>query len=93
MSQGRQPQSPEQETLARTRRIETRVTQIAMALGVATQAQKPEFNPVTSSVRVPSVHSSLRELLDSIPKEWKKPVRLYIGGDDLFVEVRRTATD
>lgn len=78
------------EILARTRRTETRVTQIAVALGVTTQAQRPEFNPIKSRVVVPSVHSSLREILDSIPKDWKNPVEVYIG-DELLTTVQRTA--
>jgi len=90
MGQGKP--SDTQEILSRSRRIETRLTQLMIRLGVDTTAQKPEFDPVTSSVRVPSVHSSLHELLDSVPKEWKKPVRVCIG-DDLLVVVQRTGAD
>ena len=92
MSNGRL-QSPESEILARVRRTETRVTQLCLAAGISTQAQKPEFNPAKSRVLVPSRHTTLQELLASIPKDWKNPVEVYIGSELLVTVHAATSGD
>lgn len=74
------------EQLNRTRRIETRVTQIALALGIRTDAQHPEFEVIAGhgTLTLPSLHSSMREILDNIPKTWDGPVKVFIGDEPLI---------
>lgn len=77
------------ETLSRVRRTETRVTSIAVALGVHTGAQKPEFQPAKSGeparIIAPSKHSSLNEIVDSVPKNHCGPVKVFVGEDPIAV--------
>ena len=80
------------EDTKRLRRIETRVTQLAIALGIPTRAQKPAFDPEKASVVVPSMHSSLQEILDSIPEGWHRPVTVRIGGRNVL-DVRVPGTE
>ena len=81
------------EDTKRLRRIETRVTQLAIALGIPTRAQKPVFNPDKASVVVPSMHSSLQEILDSIPVDWHRPVTVSIKGRGVLdVQLPRIST-
>lgn len=68
---------PEVETLQRTRRIETRLTQLMIGLGIHTDAQKPVFDDGT--LLAPSVHSSLKEIIDSVPADWQGPIRVFVG--------------
>jgi len=73
-----------EEFMARVRRIETRVTQVAIGLGVHTGAQKPEFTPNNvggGRIQLPSPHSSVKELLDSLPLDSLGPVEVYVGND------------
>lgn len=79
------PETVEEEILSRTRRIETRLTQFMIGMGVHTQGQKPSFDQASSQVRIPSMHSSLQELLDSIPQGWQGPIRVCIGDKQLAV--------
>lgn len=72
-------QSPLDETLARTRRIETRLTQLMIGLGIGTKAEKPVFDSRDGTTQIPSMHSSLQEILDNIPEGWQGPVGVYIG--------------
>jgi hypothetical protein len=79
---------PAIETLTRTRRIETRLTALMIGLGIDTQAQKPEFvrpdTPDTFTravVKLPSPHSSLREILACIPTGWAGEFDVLVGGD------------
>lgn len=75
------------ETLQRVRRIETRLTQLLVALGVDTISQKPKFGIYdvpgpereVAVVTLPSPHSSLKEALDIIPASWEGPVRVFVG--------------
>ena len=71
------------EVLSRTRRIETRLTQLMLAMGVDTQAQKPIFmraEPETNArVVIPSRHTSMKEVLDTVPKSCDGPVELFVG--------------
>lgn len=70
---------PEVETLQRVRRIETRLTQLLIAQGIHTDAQRPIFNE--GSVLVPSIHCSLKEIVDSVPGNWQEPVSVFVGTD------------
>jgi hypothetical protein len=77
-----QPKSrPEVETLQRIRRVETRVTRLMIALGVDTGANKPEL--VEDKLLVPSIHCSLKEIVDSIPPDWHGPVRVFVGTEQV----------
>lgn len=71
------------ETLQRVTRLETRVTTALIALGHDTRAQKPTFFERFGRGRItlPSPHSSLRECLNAIPKDWVGPVEVYVGGE------------
>jgi len=74
------------EELQRLRRIETRVTQMMVALGIDV-GQKPVFKMVdvagekreAAVVDLPSPHSSLKEVLDNIPASWDGPVGVFVG--------------
>lgn len=72
------------EIRSRSQRTETRLTQLMIALGVTTHAQKPEF--VDGHVNLPSPHSTLKECLGCIPSGWPDPVKVYVG-DDLVAVV------
>lgn len=83
--------SDRDEILARLRRIETRVVQHMTAVGIDTRSQKPVFtrNPDGSSrIMVPSPHTSLKELLDSVPDTCEGPVDVFMG-DDRVACIRR----
>lgn len=81
----RNPKPKADETLQRVRRIETRMTQLMVGLGVPTHAQKPKFSPGVNGqpahVELPSPHSSVKEALDAIPAGWPELVKVVIGGD------------
>lgn len=70
-----------QETLSRARRIETRVTQMLLAMGCDTEAQKPHWDPTTGVLHLPSPHTALKECLAAIPKSWTGAVKLSIGNE------------
>lgn len=76
------------ELTQRTRRIETRLTQLMVALGINTNSQKPTFlkgqprSAAGSTISVPSPHSSLKEILEAIPdNQAGSPVDIYLGPD------------
>lgn len=80
------------EVRGRTRRIETRLTQLMIGLGISTDSQKPEFlagqarTQAGYAVVLPSPHSSLREILAAIPAHAiGTPVDLYLGADRIAV--------
>lgn len=77
--------NPMREIQARTKRIETRLTQTMIALGIPTQAQTPEFDAAESRLFVPSPHTSLRECTNALPEGWNRPVEVVIGDDVLMV--------
>jgi len=83
--QRRMRKTPEQESLERLRRIETRITTLAIGLGVDMNTQKPVFDPGSISgsatIELPSVNSSLKEITKAVPAGWTGPIRLVIGGD------------
>ena len=69
----------------RTKRIETRLTQTMVAQGIPTRAQQPEFFP-GSAVRnpyvlIPSPHTSIKEVVDSIPENCNEEVGIYLKGE------------
>lgn len=72
------------EELARLRRIETRVTNIAMALGVGVNTQKPEYYPPVGMLEgklvLPSQHTALSEMLAAVPDNHIGPISLVFGG-------------
>lgn len=84
------------ETLQRVRRIETRLTQLMVAMGVDTMSQKPKFgiydipgeDREVAAINLPSPHSSLKEALDIIPATWEGPVRVFVN-DELVAVLDR----
>lgn len=80
-------ESAEEETLSRVKRIETRLTQLMIGLGIDTRSQKPQFNANDYSVVVPSIHSSIKEILDSLPESCHHEVEVYLG-DSRICSVR-----
>lgn len=87
----RQRGSNMDEILARLRRIETRQVQHMVASGIDTQSRKPTFarsDDGSSRLDVPSPHSSLKEMLDSVPDTWQGPVDVFIG-DQMIASIRR----
>ena len=70
---------------SRMKRTETRVTSIAVAMGVGVNAQKPEFFPCDAEGRprlvLPSKHCSLQEIVDSIPETCHGTVDVFVGSD------------
>ena len=77
---GQGKQSTNDEILSRARRIETRLTQLCLHVGVETQAQKPEFCVTTGEMRLRSLHCPVQEIIAAIPEGWTSPVKLIIGG-------------
>lgn len=74
---------PDVETLQRVRRIETRLTTLSIAMGVHTDTQKPIFNADARSLVVPSIHCSLKEIIDSLPQGWHEPVKVFVGASEV----------
>lgn len=73
------PTPSETEVLDRVRRIETRVTKMAIAMGLPNQAQRPVFS--AGRIHITSPHTSLHELRTAIPEGWTGLVEIYIGND------------
>ncbi len=74
------------EMLARTKRIETRLTQFMIASGVSTEHKKPVFDvgalgTDAARLRVHSRHTPLSEIVAAIPDTWPGPVEVLIGND------------
>lgn len=85
--------APEIETRDRVRRIETRLTQTMIALGIRTDVKRPEFscepgNGGNATLSLPSVHSSAKEIIDSIPDTCDGPVKVVLGNNVLFTVCR-----
>lgn len=75
---------PTLETLDRVKRIETRLTQLMIAQGIDTKARKPTFVPETTGglpahVIVPSIHSSMQEILAAIPETTTHLIEVILG--------------
>lgn len=81
--QHRRTHRRESEELERLRRIETRLTQLLIFLGADTQSQKPIFVAAglagEGGISLPSPHSSMKEIIDSIPENWMGPIDVFIG--------------
>ncbi len=76
-------ESVEEETLSRVKRTETRLTQLMIALGVDTRSQKPQFDADARTVVLPSIHSSIKEILDTVPENCHDDVRIYLGSSEI----------
>ena len=79
------------EVLARLRRIETRQVQHMIASGIDTQSQRPQFriSPEGAAVvTLPSMHSSVKEMLDSIPATCEGRIDVFVG-DDHVATIRK----
>lgn len=74
------------ETLQRVRRIETRLTALSVAMGVATGAQKPTFHELgqgLAELRLCSPHTTIKEITDALPSGWEGQVGLMLGDEYL----------
>lgn len=75
------------EVAARTKRIETRLTQLMIAMGVGTEHQKPVFDPGSVSkaplLVLPSRHTPWSEIAAAVPAGFSGELLLYIGNDRL----------
>ncbi len=71
------------ETLSRTKRIETRLTQLMIGLGVDTRTQKPAYDAHNNTLAVPSIHSSLKEILDNLPENCHDEIQVFLGGSEV----------
>lgn len=78
---------PVLETRDRTRRIETRLTKLLIALGVDTESDKIVFDPGSlvgdAKVTIPSPHTSVKELLAAVPDTFDGAVDLFVGDQHL----------
>ena len=79
MNQNRPRESVEEETLSRVKRIETRLTQLMIGLGIDTRSQKPQFDANLTVIKLPSPHSSIKEILDSVPESCHDEVQVFLG--------------
>jgi hypothetical protein len=57
-----------EEIAARTRRIETRLTKLSIAMGCDPEAQLPRWD--NGTIHVPTMSSSLRDILAVLPGDW-----------------------
>lgn len=84
--QRRPRKTPEQESLERLRRIETRITTLAIGLGVDMNTQKPVFTKEPGEhavIALPSINSSMKEILASCPAGWTGRANIAIGGETI----------
>ena len=81
------PGGAQQEILQRSRRIETRLTSLIVAMGYDTEAQRPTYE--NGRVQLPSPHTSIQQVIDSIPENSVGSVRVYIG-DRLVATIDRS---
>lgn len=79
----RYQQEQQDEILARSRRIETRLTSLLVAQGIDTPTQKPKFEMGTlnASVELPSPHTSIGAVVACIPNTCHETVAIYVGDD------------
>lgn len=78
--------SIEQQTLDRVKRIETRITTLAIGLGVEMGTQKPVFAKEPgeyATIELPSHNSSLKEIMAAVPAGFTGRIELRIGGDTI----------
>lgn len=72
------------ELLARTRRIETRLTQTMLHLGIPTQAQTPTFESRPNAcglVTIPSLHTPINAIMAVLPAKWDGWVDIIHNGE------------
>jgi hypothetical protein len=87
---------PEVEILQRVRRIETRLTDGLLRLGLREQVEKPSFAYGSmpgepGRVTIPSIHCSLKEIIDSVPDDWHGPFGVFNGTEQVAVVIGRGA--
>jgi len=89
MSERRPPRRPQmepmQEVLDRTRRIETRLTQLLIASGEKPHSTPPRFVEELRGIELSSPHTSLKEILDNIPAMCVMPVVVLLGGAQVAI--------
>ena len=72
----------EQEILQRARRIETRLTQFMIGMGLDTMRQQATFKPGSpGQIEIPSRHTSIKEILSCLPPNSVGEVEVVIDGD------------
>ena len=74
----------QREMLSRTRRIETRLTQTMVALGIDTQAQQPTFEERPNAcglLSIPSLHTSIKQIMAALPAKWDGWVDIIHNGE------------
>ena len=74
------------EVADRARRIETRLTQTMIFLGVPLATQKPDFHQHANNKRRATLHlrsrnTTINEALGAIPPNWAGEVRVMIGSE------------
>lgn len=75
------------ETLERVRRIETRITTMALALGVAMPTQKPKFDKQPgehATLDLPSIDTTIKAIRAALPDGFTGRVILRIGGEAIL---------
>lgn len=81
------------ELLQRSRRIETRLTQLMIAQGVLTEHQQPAFEAGAiggfAKITVPTPHTSLKEILACVPETFAGGVIQIFVGSERIAELRR----
>lgn len=68
----------------RTRRIETRLTQLMIAQGISTEHQRPMFDKQPgehATLQMPSIHTSWKEISDALPDGFDGRVVMMVGDD------------
>lgn len=79
------------EILARSKRIETKVSKLMERLGFADDAgDRPEWED--GSVKIPSMEVSFKQILEAIPKSWTGPV-LIMHQRSVVAALGPTATE
>lgn len=76
--------SIEQQTLDRVKRIETRITTMALALGVNMPMQKPTFDKQPgehATLDLPSINTTVKSIRAALPNGFTGRVILRIGGE------------
>lgn len=76
----------EAETLARVRRIETRLTKVANYLNIDVGGAKPTWDPHHKRIVIESPNCSLADLFKAVPLHVKdlELVQVYIGSQFYF---------
>lgn len=73
-----------QQILERLVRVETRLTRYLQQRGFDTGADKPRYSAADGTIKLPSPHCRLEEVLNCIPAaEYGKEIPTYVGDDFL----------